>query len=212
MPENLQDSFTYLQTEINKLKRENNSLRHENIALRHTLQTLRTLHEISGSVTKKTDINQFMARLLQLGLEAVSATAGSLLLVDEDTDELGFAVVQGGARGSLVGYRLPLGAGIAGWVAQNKQSLLAPNARLDPRFSEEIDIAFGFETRSILCVPVIYGERIWGALEALNKEEGASFNRDDQLLMEIVSNLIGSAIFKAENLYRKNLNGNHTHP
>ena len=64
-----------------------------------------------------TDLIDLLDDLLAAALAVVDASDGSLLLLDEDTEELVFAVVRGSARNQLTGFRLPPGKGIAGWVA-----------------------------------------------------------------------------------------------
>ena len=50
---------------------------------------------------------------------------------------------------------LPIGQGIAGWVAQNRKPDMVNDTRKDPRFAGKFDKASGFQTRSLLCVPMI---------------------------------------------------------
>jgi sigma-B regulation protein RsbU (phosphoserine phosphatase) len=101
-------------------------------------------------------------------------------------------------RDSLMGHRMPIGTGIAGWVAQNAQPTIIPNARLDPRFSADVDQSFQFQTRSMLCVPIVADGKVLGVIQALNKADGQEFKRGDLTLMGVVSQLAATAIAKAE--------------
>lgn len=202
MSVDIREPLRFLQHENMRLKEENQDLREEVAALRNVLNALRALQEVSATVNAHTDVLSLLDRILQTALRSIRAGDGSLLLVDEETSELVFVVVHGRVRESLVGHRLPIGAGIAGWVAQNAEPAIIPNARLDPRFSPEIDEDFQFHTRSILCVPIIQGERVMGVIQALNKANGAEFNQADLALFGIVAQLAATAMRKAEAIFQ----------
>jgi len=57
--------------------------------------------------------------------------------------------------------------------------------RADPRFYAKIDETVGFETRSILCVPLKAKTKLIGVLEAINKQNGGNFTREDELLLSM---------------------------
>ena len=59
---------------------------------------------------------------------------------------------------------LPLGQGIAGWVAQNRKPQMVNDTRKDPRFAGKFDKASGFQTRSLLCVPMIFRDELVGVV------------------------------------------------
>src|SRR5574341_1066571 len=116
-------------------------------------EALRALQDVSASVTSNTSVIGLLDRILQAALTSIQATAGSLLLLD-DNGELVFTVVHGDIREELTNYRLPPGTGIAGWVAQNLEPVIIADARLDPRFSPIVDDLFHFETHTMMCVPI----------------------------------------------------------
>lgn len=51
--------------------------------------------------------------------------------------------------------RLPLGTGIAGYVAKTKEKITIDDAYLDHRFNKDYDLKSGYRTKSILCIPII---------------------------------------------------------
>ncbi|MCK4962880.1 MAG: GAF domain-containing protein, partial [Anaerolineales bacterium] len=107
-------------------------------------------------------------------------------------------VVHGEARDSLTGYRLPPGQGIAGWVATNRTPLVLRDVRNDPRFFPQVDETFGFQTRTLACVPLLDGERVLGVIEAINKISDREFSPEDHDLLLIVAQLAAVAISRAE--------------
>ncbi|HFD38323.1 MAG TPA: GAF domain-containing protein, partial [Anaerolineae bacterium] len=60
---------------------------------------------------------------------------------------------------------------------------LVPDVQADPRWYTAPDVATGFQTRSILCVPLISRGRPIGVLEIINKKGGATFDRADQAML-----------------------------
>jgi len=198
MTSEIRDTLRFLQQENIRLQKENQQLQDEVVVLRDVLEALRSLQDISSSISADTNVLQLLDRILQAALISIDASDGSLLLVDHETNELAFVVVYGAVRDSLMGHRMPIGTGIAGWVAQNAQPTIIPNARLDPRFSADVDQSFQFQTRSMLCVPIVADGKVLGVIQALNKADGQEFKRGDLTLMGVVSQLAATAIAKAE--------------
>jgi GAF domain-containing protein len=187
-----------VRSENAQLWKENAILEGEVTRLRQTVSALCTLQELTMTIDVHTDVWKLLQQIMILSLDVIGAGAGSLLLVDEATDELGFAVVIGGASKDLVGYRMPKDAGIAGWVASHGEPLIVPNVRQDIRFLGLIDELFKFQTRSMICVPIVNDYHILGVIEILNKRDGKEFNEQDLNLMSVVGQVAGSAIVRLE--------------
>ena len=200
MASDLREPIRFLQLENARLTEENHDLREEIETLRQVLDAMIVLQDISTSITSKTNVLGLLDRILESALKAISATAGSLILIDEDTSELVFTVVHGSARESLLNYRLPRGTGIAGWVAQHVESVIIPNARLDPRFSSTVDNLFHFETRTMVCVPIATSNRVLGVLTALNKSNNKEFTPIDLALLAVIAQLAATAMERAEHV------------
>lgn len=192
------ETIRFLQQENIRLQKENQDLNQEVMVLRDVIDALRALQEITAGIDVNTNVVHLLDRILQSALASISATDGSLLLVDDDTNELAFVVVFGKVRESLMGHRIPIGTGIAGWVAENAEPVIIQNVRQDARFSAQIDQSFKFQTKSMVCVPIISGEKVLGVIQALNKANGAEFRRTDLALLGVVAQLAATAISKAE--------------
>ena len=193
----LREALRALQAEVTRLKDENRELRDENQTLRQVLDALRALQDVSASITAETSVIGLLDRILQAALTAIQATAGSLLLLDDD-GSLVFSVVHGGARDELLNYRLPPGTGIAGWVVGHLEPVIIPDARLDPRFSPLVDEMFQFETHTLMCVPIASPRKIFGVLTALNKAGSKEFSTADLSLLAVVAQLAAIAMERAE--------------
>ena len=98
---------------------------------------------------------------------------------------------------------IPLGVGIAGWVAKEKQPLIVNDVMKDGRFFDAVDKSTGFVTRSILAVPVLYGDELLGVIEVLNPIGKPNFDEADKELMTGFANIAAVAIFRARLLEEK---------
>jgi sigma-B regulation protein RsbU (phosphoserine phosphatase) len=193
------DSLRFLQDEAVRLAQENSTLRLDVRALRQSVRALASVYHVSQNITPEVDVLMLLSEILDSALAVLKANDGALLLTDEDSGDLVYTVVRGGAADRLVGHRLPRGGGIAGWVAQHRQPQLIRDVRGDPRFYSQVDEAFGFNTRSVVCVPVLLDDgRVLGVIEALNKAGDRDFTQDDLNLFLVVAALAATALRRAE--------------
>ena len=94
--------------------------------------------------------------------------------------------------------RLPLGKGIAGWVAASRQPLNIADAYSDVRFSPELDRHTGLRTGSVLAVPLINSQSVLlGVIQVINHASG-SFTEDDLGLLQAIAT---EAAYAVENTY-----------
>ncbi len=194
MSSDFRELLRFVQLQNVQLKADNEALEREVQMLRNVLDALRALQEVATSVTEQTNVMGLLDRILGSALASIDADAGSLLLVDEETNELVFVVVFGDVREKLTGYRMAMGEGIAGWVAANREPVMVDDVHFDPRFSSTIDHDFDFRTHSMLCVPIVYADKILGVIQALNKLDGEEFNEGDLALLGVVAQLAAAAI------------------
>jgi sigma-B regulation protein RsbU (phosphoserine phosphatase) len=193
------DSLKFLKDEAARLTQENHDLRQELTGLRQASRALSALYYFSQQITPQVDVLQLLANILDSALAGLNATDGSLMLLDEDNGDLVFTVVRGEAANRLTGYHLPKGVGIAGWVAEHRQPQAVHDVRRDPRFYARVDEAFGFSTRSMVCVPVYLDDgRLLGVIEVLNKVSDKEFTPDDMDLLLIIAQLAATAMRRAE--------------
>lgn len=156
-------------------------------ALKRRIEELDALNNVATILNSAHELH----RVLKLAIEHISAAlhaeAGSLLVRDDATGELVFAVALGPVAHRLLGRRLAPGQGIAGWVARTGKALLVPDVSADPRFSGGVDKASGFVTRTLLCTPLKTGQEIIGVVQLLNRVDGRPFSQVDLQLLETIS-------------------------
>jgi GAF domain-containing protein len=198
------DPVRFLQNEISRLKQENQELKEELTTLRSSVRGLSAIQDLIQRMKPDTNLVQLLDDLLESTLAVLGSGDGSLLLLDDETEELVFVVVHGAARDRLTGYRLPPGRGIAGWVADQKEPAIVQDVQKDPRFYPQVDETFGFRTQTLACVPLLDGDRVLGVIEAINKVDHREFSPEDHLLLMVVAQLAAVAIHQAERFAEKN--------
>ena len=135
-------------------------------------EELNTLNDIATTVTSSIDTHEVYKLVVQKLNEYFNVDAGSLLLRDEDTDDLIFVMTLEGGEEKLAGVRVPPGQGVVGHVVTTQHWEIVHDAQNDPRFYGKVSEDVGYVTRSILCVPMIVKGRVIGAIELLNKLNG----------------------------------------
>jgi GAF domain-containing protein/HD superfamily phosphohydrolase YqeK len=141
--------------------------------VRH-LSTLMGLSTLLNSSLRKEEVR---TRAIEAITRLMDAEAGSLLLVDEKTDELYFEVALGDVdnQKKIKEIRLKIGEGIAGWVAREARPVIINDVQNDPRFFKGADKKTSFVTRNMVCVPVMTKGKVIGVLQAINKSGGRDF-------------------------------------
>jgi diguanylate cyclase (GGDEF)-like protein len=121
----------------------------------------------------------------------------SILLVDAAKGELVFARVAGSAAERLTAKRIPIGEGIASWVALRGVSAIVDHPHSDPRWSGSIDVLIGFKTESVIAVPLRSGDKVFGVIELLNRLDGKAFSAYDMRVLSTIADFAAIAVEKA---------------
>ena len=140
------------------------------------LSTLMALSTILNSTLEQKEVRK---RAIEAATRLTESEVGSLLLVDEEKNELFFEVALGEKGEKVKEIRLKMGEGIAGWVAKTGESVIIDDVQNDPRFFKGADKKSSFVTRNMICVPVKSEGKVIGVLQAINKLKGGKFTKDD---------------------------------
>jgi sigma-B regulation protein RsbU (phosphoserine phosphatase) len=164
--------------------------------LRHLLAVYKGLVDVSALINAISDFDELLPAILDVARRVMHAEASSLFLLNKEGDlELTVAT---NSQGEVAAPKIvvPRGRGIAGWVLENRKSLLVPDAYADPRFYTEADKSSGFKTRSILCVPLVHETTQIGVLQVLNPIGKEAFDDADLEAFEAYAHLASTAIDK----------------
>ncbi len=165
------------------------------------LNEMVTLHEITHALESTDSLDTLLKYIMEKSQNVMKAEAASLMLVIEETNELEFKVTLGPKAKEVKPFRLPIGKGISGWVAESGEAVLIQDAYSDPRFDPSFDKRSGFVTRSMLCVPMIHKSKIVGVMTLINKMDGIPFNENDQILFTIFASQAALSIENARLLF-----------
>ncbi|HUV52578.1 MAG TPA: GAF domain-containing protein, partial [Dehalococcoidia bacterium] len=124
----------------------------------------------------------------------LKASASSLLVLDDEKKELRFLFVKGPASGILKGVTVGTETGVVGWVARNGEPVIVSDVQKDQRFCRDMDEITTFETKSILCVPLMLKGKVIGVIEVLNKLDGNGFDERDLETLKEVAKTAAKAI------------------
>jgi PAS domain S-box-containing protein len=161
---------------------------------RNTETLLRILTEVSASL----DLDRALNRTLALLNDAIGAEQGSILMVNPEDNTIQYRAGYGyvtpvmteGARPTP----LKVGEGLAGWVIQNRQSVLLDDLRKDKRWIKLPSNAP--QHRSVIAAPLMVGEEVIGAIMVFHRQVGY-FNRDHMSLVQAIGSQVAVAINNA---------------
>lgn len=167
-------------------------------ALEKRNQKLALLNEAGQALTSIFDLEQIMAQLLQALIDLTDADGSSVWLWVPMSQAMleCRAIFHYQQTPPLLGARIAMGEGVAGWVAQHNQPAIVPDAAADPRFAHRIDHSTGFHTHSLMAVPLRLGDGLIGVIEVVNKREG-SFDADDLAFTQTLAASAAIAIHNA---------------
>jgi GAF domain-containing protein len=132
--------------------------------------------------------------IVEVARSIFGAKASSLMLLDEENDELVFEAVAGEGSETLIGQRFPSSTGIGGWVLVTRQPLVIEDLRQDPRFSRETAERTGFVPEGMMCVPLLHEERALGVLYVLDRPANAAFSLAEMDLLGLFGNQAAIAL------------------
>ena len=168
-------------------------------ALEHKIANLTKLAEISAIlIIRPLQLKPLLEYLMDCAAEITNSEAASVLLWDDSRHEMYIAATTTvSANLDLVGQTVPVVGSIAGEVMRTLQILQVDDAHQDPRHYTKLDSSSGFETQSILGVPLTARERAIGVLEVLNKR-ALPWTEEDRTYLSILAAQAAVAIESAQ--------------
>jgi hypothetical protein len=145
---------------------------------------------------RNTKIDELMSLFLSFMAESMSLKKCSLMLSDELTGDLIIRSALGIDEEIIKRTRLKIGDKIAGWVAIEGKPLLIEDIEKDPRIGRKNKTQYN--TKSLLCLPIVIRDKVIGVLNLNNKESREPFNKKDLYLAMIISERISQMIEKVQ--------------
>ena len=142
---------------------------------------LQALHEVARTLTSSLDLDQVLRAIMQQMAQFFRPETWSLMMIDEATRELFQAAGAGEFVEQQHGKRIPIGEGIAGWVAQHGEPLIvtnpdaAPAAVSAPTGGVHVQMPSAPNTppalkpaETVVCLPLRSRGRTYGVIQLVN--------------------------------------------
>ena len=154
------------------------------------LKELSILYDMNMLFASSIDLRETLNTVFYNILNVIQAEAGSIFLMDEQTNTLVCRVCQGPK--DITGLRVPIGTGIVGHVAKTRQIDVTTDVKQNPHHYPAVDEESGFVTKSMVSVPLISKDDVLGVIQVINKKGGTAFSQDDINLLQSLSS--GAAV------------------
>jgi len=145
------------------------------------IRRLKALGSTSETINSTLDLDDLLDIILQQAIKHTNADRGTIYIVTEDGNSICSKVLDGEVEKEIC---LPIGSGIAGYVAETGEVLNIQDAYSDDRFNPQVDKDSGYKTRSLLTMPMKNpGGDVVGVIQLLNKDESINegiFDRNDE--------------------------------
>ena len=135
------------------------------------LDDLLVFHRLARSLTESFDLDTILRTILDHMERFIDAELWTLLMLDQGTQELYYALAAGGEEAALRDLRVKVGEGVAGWVAQHGETLIVPESLEDPRLHTPVSGRIG-KVRSVIALPLRGRKGTHGVIEILNPHTG----------------------------------------
>lgn len=159
------------------------------------LKELSILYEMNLLFASSIDLKETLNTVFYNILNAIQAEAGSMFLVDEQSNTLACRICQGPK--DITGIHVPFGKGIVGHVAKTRQVDVTTDVKHDVRHFPDIDEQSGFVTRSMVSVPLVTKDELLGVIQVINKKGGKTFSQEDVNLLQSLSSGAAMALQNA---------------
>lgn len=161
-------------------------------------ETLMRLSSITLDLSQTHNVDEILKKIIRASMDICESAASSIMLIDKENNQIYFKSSVGEKCEEVTKCMLPLDEkSIAGWVIVNKTPLIVNDVSKDPRHCKQIDEKVGFSTYSVLAVPIMWGDEIFGVTEAINNHFG-EFTYEEQEYLTIIASQAAIAIKNAQ--------------
>jgi putative nucleotidyltransferase with HDIG domain len=140
---------------------------------------LELVYGVSKKIRSTPRMTQILEQVIRTAQKTLNIAAASVLLYGDNEEELFFEVASGPVGRVLRQEKLSTRYGIAGQVALTGKPLIVNDTTRSEKFHKMIDDTTGFQTRSLICAPLMVQRKILGVIEVINKLDGTEFGEQD---------------------------------
>lgn len=162
------------------------------------MKEIKTIAQFSSIINSSLDIDDVLSNSMLLIEELMEAEVCSIFELDKEKNELFFRLARYDPHGNIKKIRIKMGEGIAGSVASTGEMIVISDTKKDGRFNSMVDDITGFQTKSIVAVPIKNKGRILGVIQVLNCKRVASLDENMREVLFIVAGQVGIAMENAK--------------
>jgi signal transduction histidine kinase len=151
--------------------------------------------EISQQLSSTYDLPTLLRKIVSVAKDLIHVEATSILLLDEASGQLRFAMSTNIKATEMEEILVPLDNSIAGWIVTHGEPRVIEQA--ENTVYRGVDNKIDFQTRNLLGVPMRTHQRVIGVVQALNKHNNQKFNDDDIQMLRTLASQAAIAIENA---------------
>jgi signal transduction histidine kinase len=155
----------------------------------HEINRLNRLVQASLVINSTLELRSLLSIIMDHVADLTNAESASVMLYDHTTDQLRFvaATTNDPFVEELLNIPVPIDGSVAGAVLRENKVIIRNDLTNDPLHFRAADAQSGFDTRSIIGVPMRYKDEAIGVLEAVNKREGHWTDTDRRNMLILAS-------------------------
>jgi len=153
--------------------------------------------EISQQLSSTYDLPLLLRKICQLAKELSNTEATSILLLDESSNQLRFAMSTNIKASEMEEILVPIEGSIAGWIVTHGEPRVIENVSNIANHYQAVDNKVQFHTRNLLGVPMKTHKRVIGVVQALNKADNEKFTDEDIQMLRTLASQAAIAIENA---------------
>jgi PAS domain S-box-containing protein len=180
---------------LNFLKDVTDRIRAEETLRQRNIE-LEMLNRVGNTLISTLNLNQLLIRVLDEVCNVIGVIASSVWMIDIKTKELVCIESVGPGNDIVRGWRLKWGEGIAGWVAQHRESIIVNDTKTDERHFKGLDKLTGINISSIISIPLYIKRDVKGVLQAMDSE----VNRFNETHLKLLEPIAASSVIAIENV------------
>lgn len=160
-----------------------------------TLDQLNLLADLSQAFVQSLDIDETLNFAVEHISNYMDAEAASVFLYNKKSEKLICRASFGPV--DIKGIEVDIENSIVGMTHLSGKCQMIRDAQKDENYNSDVDLLTGFETRSILCSPLVVGDNKIGVVQLLNKQNQVFFDRRDRDILRVLGSPIALAINNA---------------
>jgi diguanylate cyclase (GGDEF)-like protein len=134
------------------------------------MKHLTVFHQVARALTQSLELREILEIIMQKMVQFFNPERWSMLMVDQNGNELTYAIAVGEDAESLRGLTIPMGEGLAGWVASTGNPLVVPDVSQDIQWSAFSRAHPELRISSIACIPIRSNDRTLGVIQLFNSK------------------------------------------